>query len=424
VSAGWRLSQEGFIKNKFDFISDLKIRASYGELGDDGSAGNYPPRIGYNLAGNSVGWYFGDVLNGGVAASSIPNPNLTWYKIKSYNAGLDFGFLRNKITGTVDVFRRDRNGLLATSAAVIPGTVGANLPQENLNSDRNFGYEVSLTYRNRSSNLSYYATGQISATKYMRTNWLETPASNSYDRWRNRTANRYQNIWWGNESGGMFNSLQEIRTFKLPMGQGATPGDWWLNDWNGDGVIDNNDQHPIATTGLPIFNYGISLGGSWRNFDIAMDLQGSHGVYVQYSEVLVEALAFGGQNTLTWFMDRWRPQDPGADYFSPGTKWIPGYYPVTGHDGRRTGSNGVMNASYIRLKTAELGYTFNAKLLSRAGIQDLRLFLSGYNLLTFTGLKDVDPERPGSAGSSSTNFIDFYNDPINRTYTIGAKLKF
>jgi hypothetical protein len=218
--------------------------------------------------------------------------------------------------------------------------------------------------------------------------------------------------------------LQEIRTFKLPMGQGATPGDWWLNDWNGDGVIDNNDQHPIATTGLPIFNYGISLGGSWRNFDIAMDLQGAHGVYVQYSEVLVEALAFGGQNTLTWFMDRWRPQDPGADYFSPGTKWIPGYYPVTGHDGRRTGSNGVMNASYIRLKTAELGYTFNAKLLSRAGIQDLRLFLSGYNLLTFTGLKDVDPERPGSAGSSSTNFIDFYNDPINRTYTIGAKLKF
>ncbi|GEO11764.1 SusC/RagA family TonB-linked outer membrane protein [Segetibacter aerophilus] len=425
VSAGWRLSEEGFIKNNVNFLSDLKLRASYGELGDDASAGNYPPAIGYNLAGNSVGWYFGDVLNGGVAASSIPNPNLTWYKIKSYNAGLDFGLLQNKLTGTLDVFRRDRNGLLATSAAVIPGTVGANLPQENLNSDRNFGYEVSLTYRSRRQNaLSYWATGQISATKYMRTKWLETPANNSYDRWRNRTANRYQNIWWGNESGGMFNSLQEIRSFERPTGQGALPGDWWLNDWNGDGVVDGNDDHPIATTGLPVFNYGLSFGASWRNFDVALDLQGAKGVYVQYSEVLVEALAFGGQNTLTWFMDRWHPQDPGADYFSPSTKWVPGYYPATGHDGRRTGTNGVMNASYMRLKTAELGYTFSPRMLSRVGIKDFRLFVSGYNLLTFTPLKNVDPERPGSAGSSSTNFIDFYNDPITKTYTIGAKLKF
>jgi TonB-linked SusC/RagA family outer membrane protein len=424
VSAGWRLSEEGFIKNNIAFLSDLKLRASYGELGDDGSASNYPPAIGYNLAGNSVGWFFGDVLNGGVTASAIPNPNLTWYKIKSYNAGLDFGLLNNKITGTVEVFRRDRSGLLATSAEVIPGTVGASLPQENLNGDRNFGYEVSATYRGRRNAISYYATGQISATKFMRTNWLETPASNSYDKWRNRTADRYQNIWWGNESGGMFSSLQDIRNFELPMGQGALPGDWWLKDWNGDGVVNGSDEHPIATSGLPIFNYGISLGASWRNFDVAMDWQGAHGVYVQYSEVLVEALAFGGQNTLTWFMDRWHPEDPTADYFNPNTKWVEGYYPVTGHDGRRTGTNGVMNASYIRLKTAELGYNFNSKLLSRVGIKDARVFLSGYNLLTFTGLKDVDPERPGSAGGSSTNYIDFYNDPITRTYTIGAKLKF
>jgi hypothetical protein len=156
-----------------------------------------------------------------------------------------------------------------------------------------------------------------------------------------------------------------------------------------------------------------------------MDWQGAYGVNVQYSEVLVEALAFGGQNTLTWFMDRWRPEDQNADYFSPTTKWIPGYYPTTGHDGRRTGTNGVMNASYIRLKTLEAGYTFNFKSLSKVGIRDLRLFLSGYNLLTFTPLKDVDPERPGvNGGGASTSSIDFYNDPITRTYTIGLKLKF
>ena len=425
VRAGWRLGEEGFIKNNVNFISELKLRASYGEMGDDGTAGNYPSRIGYNLSGNSLGWFFGDVLNGGVATSALPNPMLTWLKIKSYDLGLDFGFLNNKITGTLDIFRRDRNGILGTSGAVVPGTVGAQLPFVNLDGDRNFGYEVSATYRNRTRDLSYWVGGQISATKYMRTHWLETPASNSYDKWRNRTANRYQNIWWGNESGGMFNSLQDIRTFGLPTGQGSLPGDWWLNDWNGDGVVNGSDDHPIATTGLPVFNYGFSLGASWRNFDIALDLQGAYGVYVQYSEVLTEALAFGGQNTLTWFTDRWRPEDLNADYFNPNTKWIPGYYPVTGHDGRRTGTNGVMNASYIRLKTAEIGYNFNSKLLSRAGIGDLRLFVSGYNLLTFTGLKDVDPERPGiNNGGASTSNIDFYNDPITRTYTIGARVKF
>ncbi len=194
VSAGWRLAEEGFIKDKFDWLSELKIRASYGELGDDGSAGNYPPAIGYNIDGNNLGWYFGDVLNGGVAAQPIPNPNLTWYRAKSYNAGLDFGFLKNKITGTVDVFRRDRTGLLGQRLVVVPGTVGAQLPFENLNSDRIFGYEVSATYRDRRKDFSYYATGNISATKYMRRDWLETPANNSWDKWRNRTSGRYQNF--------------------------------------------------------------------------------------------------------------------------------------------------------------------------------------------------------------------------------------
>jgi len=427
VSAGWRLSEEGFIKHNINFISELKLRASYGEMGDDGSAGNYPPSTGYVLDPNNVGWYFGNppVLNGGVTASAIPNPNLTWYKIKSYNAGLDFGLLNNKITGTIEIYRRDRAGLLATSTNVIPGTVGANLPQENLNGDRNFGYELSVAYKNRYKGLSYYVSGQISATKYMRTNWLETPASNSYDKWRNRTGNRYQNIWWGNESAGMFTTYDQIRNSSLPVGQGTLPGDWYLQDWNGDGVVDGNDDHPIATTGLPVFNYGISFGGTWKNFDLAMDWQGAYGVYVQYSEVLTEALAFGGQNTLTWFMNRWHPEDPNADLFNPNTKWVAGYYPATGHDGRRTGTNGVMNASYIRLKTLELGYTFNFKPLTKAGIKDLRLFLSGYNLLTFTPLKNVDPERPGiNNGGASTSSIDFYNDPITRTYTVGLKLKF
>lgn len=259
----------------------------------------------------------------------------------------------------------------------------------------------------------------------MRTEWIETIASNQYDHWRNRTSGRYNEIWWGTESDHMFTSMEEIRNSNLPMGQGATPGDWINNDWNEDGVINSSDDHPIATNGLPKFNYGINSGASWKNFDLAMNWLGASGVYVQYGELLVQPLPFGGQQTLSYFMDRWRPVDPNADYFSTSTEWIPGFYPVTSHDGRRTGTNLVQDASYLRLKTLELGYTFPKKLLAKTGIKNLRLYLSGYNLLTFTGLKYADPERGGdNPAVNSTPYVDFYSYPVNKTFTLGASIKF
>lgn len=424
LSGAWRISEERFVKDNFAFLSNLKLRASYGEMGDDSSADTYPPMIGYGLDGNNIGWIYNGVLTGGVSPSGIPNPNLTWYEIKSYNVGLDVGFLQNKLNATFDIFRRDRSGLLATSAAVIPGTVGANLPKENLNGDQNFGYEMSVDYRSRLNEFSYYVGGQISATKSKRTNWLETPASNSYDYWRNRTAGRYNDIWWGNESGGMFTNYHDIRNFPIPQGQGTVPGDWYLTDWNEDGVINGDDEHPIASIGLPVFNYGISLGGAWRGIDLALDFQGAHGVFVSYNELLVEPLPFGGQNTLAFFMDRWHPVDPNADYFDASTEWVPGYFPITGRDGRRTGTNAVQNASYARLKTAELGYTLPDRWISKAGVKNLRIYFSGYNLLTFTGLEHMDPERPGRQVSSADGPVDLYNYPNNKTYTFGASIKF
>jgi TonB-linked SusC/RagA family outer membrane protein len=417
ISAGWRISEENFMKDNLPIVSNFKIRASYGEMGDDGSAGNYPPTLGYSLT-NSIGWSFNNVLNGGLQPQSIPNPNMTWYHIKSYNLGLDFGILKGKVNGSFELYKRDRTGLLATSSAVVPGTVGANLPQVNLNSDRNFGWEFSLDYRDKIGDINYWINPLISRTRTMRLNWQETVASNQFDYWKNRTSGRYNEIWWGNESQHMFTSLDEIRNYKYPMGQGSTPGDWINNDWNGDGVIDGNDSHPIATSGLPKFEYGIGAGGSWKNFDLAMNFQGAYKVYVQYGELLVEALPFGGQNTLSYFLDRWRPVDPNADYFSTATQWISGYFPVTGHDGRRSGTNLVQNSSYVRLKTLEIGYTLPKKLMSKVNVKNLRIYLSAYNLLTFTKLKNVDPERQGSA------YVDFYSYPNNKTYTVGASIKF
>ena len=429
VSAGWRISEENFIKNNFTFISNLKLRASYGEMGDDNAASNYPPTMGYSIApstgSSAMGWMFNNVWNGGIRPQAIPNPNLTWLTIKMYNAAVDFGMLNNKISGTFEIYRRDRTGLLATSSAVVPGTVGATLPQENLNADRNFGWELSMDYRDKISDFNYSVGGQISKTRSMRTDWLETVANNQYHHWRNRTSGRYNDIWWGNESDHMFTTMEEIRTYKLPMGQGATPGDWINNDWNEDGVIDANDDHPIATNGLPKFNYGINLGASWKNIDLTMNFQGAYGVYVQYGELLTSPLSFNGQNTLSYFLDRWRPEDPNADYFSPSTTWIPGFYPVTSHDGRRTGSNLVQNSSYMRLKTLELGYSLPKKIVTKLKIDNFRVYVSGYNLLTFTKLKNADPERGGdNPDVNSTPYVDYYSYPVNKTFTIGASVKF
>src|SRR5690606_7319226 len=424
-SGAWRIDQESFMDN-VNFLSNLKLRASYGEMGDDNSAGNYPPALGYNLDPNEIGWIYNGGLMGGVSPQAIPNPDLTWYRIKSYNIGLDVGFLQNRLNASFDVFQRDRTGLLATSAAVIPGTVGAALPEENLNGDRNFGYELSLDYRDRVNELSYYVGGQLSATRSKRTDWLETPAGNSYDYWRNRTAGRYNNIWWGRETGGMFTSYDEIRNFHIPQGQGTLPGDSWLKDWNEDGVINDQDNHPIASIGLPLFNYGLSLGASWRGIDLALDFQGVHGAFVQYNELLVERLPFGEQPSLVLLTYRVQPDDPNAEYLPPATEWIPGHFSVTGHNRHREGTNGVQDASYIRLKALELGYTVPVRWISKVGVKNLRVYFSGYNLLTFTGLEYMDPERPGQKVNDDdpNGPVDLYNYPNNRTFTFGASIKF
>jgi hypothetical protein len=206
------------------------------------------------------------------------------------------------------------------------------------------------------------------------------------------------------------------------------PGDWYLTDWNGDGIIDGGDSRPMATKGLPYFNYGFTLTANYKGFDLAAHFQGAQKVYMQLSEIFTEALPFGGQNSLNWFLDRWHPVDPNADYWHPDTEWIPGYYPLTGGGSRRENSNAIMDASYVRLKTLELGYSLPKSLLTKAKIKDIRIYLNGYNLLTFSKLdKEIDPERPSvtaGAGGSPGGADQMYVYPNDKTYSVGVSFKF
>lgn len=430
-SLGWRLSEESFIKNNFSFIDNLKVRGSYGKMGDDRDASNYPPNIiGYELDGGDRGWIYNGSLIAGTKPTAIPNPNLTWYTSKTLDLGLDFDLWNGLLGGAFDYFQRDRDGLLKERAALIPGTVGVALPKENLESDRTFGFELALTHRNKINDFSYYINGQISATRNKWRTKIAEKAGNSYDNWRNREQNRYKDIWWGKKYGGQFQNYESIYYHSTPAGAGGTvPGDYYYMDWNGDGVINGKDDHPIATYGMPRFNYGISLGGEWNGIDLNLHFQGAAGVYVKYSEALAQPLAFGEAGTMDKFWNRWRPTDPNADIFDPSTQWISGYYPTTGSP-LAEGTRAIENASYLRLKTLELGYSIPQRWLNKTGIKGLRIYFSGYNLLTFTGLKNMDPEHPGGDMPNESDrdkggwTIDNYKYPINKTFNIGASVKF
>ena len=257
VSVGWRASEETFIKNLVPFMSNLKIRASYGRMGDDGGASTYPQTaIAYQLdTDGKIGYIYNGTFITGVSATAIPNPNLTWYTSDTYNAGIDFDLWNGKLSGTLEVYKRKRKGLLATSSAVIPGTVGASLPQENLESDQTYGWEISLGHRNNIAGVSYWVNGQISATKNRWDYHLDGQAGNSMENWyRNDVSGRNKDIWFTYEEGGRFTNYDQIRyhnTTGANFGQSTLPGDYWYKDWNGDGVVNDNDRHPMATYNLP-----------------------------------------------------------------------------------------------------------------------------------------------------------------------------
>ncbi len=431
VSAGWRISEESFVKDNAPWITNLKIRGSYGIMGDDASAGTYPPTfVGYELKPTSYEYYFqqGSLVTG-VAPTSIPNPNLTWYTAETSNIGIDWNLWQQKFGGTVEAFLRRRSGLLATSSVVLPGIVGATMPQENLESDATFGWEVELSHYNKIGDFRYWVTGEISATKNRWITKLNAPAGNSMEDWRRtNVSGRNKDIWFSIEEGGRFDNYAQIQNHPTSGGgywSGVLPGDYWYEDWNEDGVIDGNDMHPVATYNLPVFNYGITLGASWKGIDLSMNFQGAAGVYSSFTEIFTEVGPFNGGSALSIYTDRWRTVDPNADPWNPHTEWISGTYPATGHS-FNSYATGIRNASYIRLKTLELGYSFPRHLLAKAKIKDLRVFVNGYNLLTFSPLKNIDPERPGAQGGANTSGtgILIYNYPVNRTVNFGASIKF
>lgn len=428
---GWRISEEGFIKNNFSFIDNLKLRGTWGRLGSDSSnlyefldGYTYPSTGGSRENGYPNGYFFGDSYVPTMAVRGTANKKISWFDIYSTNLGIDVDLWNGLLGVTAEVFQRTRDGLYARRDVELPATFGSDMPEENLNGDLNKGFELELRHRNRIADLLYGVTGNVSLARQMRTTNVHTPYRSSYSAWRNNREDRYNDIWWGYGMGGRYQSLAEINTFYLQNDVNALPGDYYYEDWNNDGVIDDADIHPIATTtspddgqkqNYPLMYFALNANFQYKGFDLDFMFQGAAMSYVGYGNQLTTPLAWDG-NALEHLMDRWHPADPNANPYDPSTIWVSGEYAYGGSTPDANSLFMVQNGAYARLKTATLGYTLPQSWIKRFGLQNVRLFVNGYNLFTITNVKTVDPEK--SAEQDGAMY------PLNRTVNFGASIKF
>jgi TonB-linked SusC/RagA family outer membrane protein len=433
----YRLSEETFIKDNIPDLTNLKIRGTWGKLGDDGASqfqfieGYDYPQSYHNKQNLPRGSVFGNTFVNALGFRNAPNLDLTWYTATMRNIGIDVDLWRGLFGFSVDLFQRDRDGLLDTPSIVVPGTFGSGISQANLNADRTKGFEVELKHRYRVGEFDYNVTGFVQMTRNMWVKRLQSDRSNSYDYWRNNIVGRYNDIWFGKGAAGAYQSYEDVAN-SVYANAGTLPGDPIYQDWNGDGTIDDQDMHPIATTtssntnlpgtnlndtrNYPLMNFGLTLNAQWKWFDLTALFQGAAMSYVGYGEQLLTPLLWDG-NALGMLFDRWHPADPKKDPYDPSNTWISGYYPYGRTRAEVTSEFNIQNGSYLRLKSAELGITLpKNRLFAKTGVKNMRLFVNSYNILTFTGVKGLDPEK--------TSETYGYLYPLNRTINFGGTVTF
>lgn len=430
VSLGWVVSEEPWFKN-IEFlkgVDQLKLRASYGEMGDDSGA-NYDWVAGYtypSTSGNSEKGYYNQYAPGFIFGSqfvyaatpmAIPNELISWYKAKTFNVGVDFN-TNNQLFGfSLDYFSRKMTGLYEYRTSEFPTVIGANPPRENANSSRNFGMELELRHHNRiGRNFVYNVKGIVTITRQKYLTAIQNgPYANAYDQWRNdHLNNRYQGVQFGYEGNGRYQNWDEIWNETLYHEKGLLPGDYKYLDWNGDGEINSQDEHPYAFDQTPWMNYSLSVDCAYKGFDFSMLWQGSALGSMSYEEPLYSIWGQNGGGALEQYWDRWHPADENADPYDPNIEWVKGYYAYTGHYPSANSTFNRVSTAYLRLKQIELGYTL-PKWKAFPSL-NLRVYANAYNLFTITGVKFVDPEHP------SDDLGRLY--PLNRTYTFGVQVSF
>ncbi|MBT9392185.1 TonB-dependent receptor [Hymenobacter sp. NST-14] len=423
VSAGWRISEEDFLKGN-RVISNLKVRAGYGKVGNPNNAG----RFAYLYAINSqINYPFGPngTIQNGAAPTRLANADLRWENNNQANLGFDIGLLDNRFEATIDLYNRNSPNLIApVPVSLVSGTFES--VNRNAASAYNRGIDFSFTSRNvqgSGQSLNWTTTLNVSAYK---TELDALGVGEPYDGLRrldNIAIVRYDEgqpfgSFFGFVADGLFQTEEEVRAHAEQKNAASgpndptrdtAPGDIRFKDLNGDGVINADDRTFIGNPN-PDFTYGINNTLTWKGFDLNVFLQGSQGnqIYNQ-NRYILESPLYGNSSGSTRVLDRWT---------GPGTSnEVPRAVANDPNQNLRVSSYFLEDGSYMRIKTLTLGYTLPQLVLDRIAAKQVRLYVTAQNLATFTKYTGYDPEV-GSSG------VDLGVYPQPRVFLVGLNFGF
>jgi len=398
VSMGWRISEEDFWKDISPVVSSLKIRGSWGQTGND-RIGTYQYLSSYGFASGASNIYTfnSDVENKILSELRIPNRNVTWEVANQSNVGVDGELYNGKVFFSAEYFYNHRKDILWQRNASVPSTSGLTLPSENIGEVINKGTEFELGYRNNDGEFKYGVSASLSLNKNKIKFWDETPGIPEYQ----QSTGRPMNAVLVYKSIGVFNDQAEVDAY--PHWTNARPGDIIFEDVNQDGKIDGLDRIRLEKTDLPTHIGGLNINLSYKGFYTNLFFQWAVGaVRNNYYDMQGEVGNFLMQDVT----GRWTPENPTADQPRIWNRYSE-YW--------RSNSNTYwyQNSDYLRLKNLEFGYNLPASFTKKLSISQAQIYFTGMNLLTFTGVKDFDPES-----TSATAY------QLNKVYNLGISLTF
>ncbi len=404
VSVGWRISEEAFIKDNIPWLTNLKIRASYGAQGNDQVAAfQYLTTYAYSTSTSYRALYGGKEVNY-IIPDGVPNTQITWERANTYNLGLD-GSIKNGLFGwEFELFKTRRSNILCTRNASVPYYTGltTNLPDENIGIVSNKGFELQLNHENKvGKDFLYHVTGNFMYARNIIEYMDETPYDEDHQ-YMNRTGHPMgASLIYQVE--GINRSFEDLE--KYPQMAGAGLGDFYFKDLDGDGKINSNDRLRSDLTAVPQIVFGLNGDLQWKNFDLSLLLQGQAAARYYYAP-LTDPVS--GNIEMDAAKNAWTLDNPDTDH--------PRIASNIGNGGVYRSSYYYRNAAFLRLKNLELGYNLPGRVLGhQVGIKNTRVYLAGYNLLTFSGLKNVDPE---------TSDEGYQTYPQVKIYNIGVKVSF
>lgn len=404
VSAGWRISEEDFWKNNLAFFDNFKIRGSWGQTGND-RISEYQYLSSYGFTSDRS-YVFNGIEYKLLNETKVPNPNVTWEVANQANLGFDALFFNSKLSVSADYFYNRRSQILIKRNASVPASSGISLPPENIGKVDNKGFEAVIGYHNQLGDLKYDVSVNGSYSKNKIVFWDETPGKPDYQKSTGKPMptdpnNPDNDLYY--QAIGIFKDRAAIDAYPTLLPKKNTqPGDIIFADVNNDGIVDGQDKVRAERNNMPRFTGGLNINLQWKNFDLALLFQGAMGAQ-QY--IRSESGEIG--NYYKDFADnRWTPENPNASY--PRT-----FNRDEEYWGSQRNTFWLRKTDYLRLKNLELGFNLPNKIDKALGIEGLRIYVNGLNLLTVDKAKLIDPEV--EAGTSY---------PLQRVINGGITLTF